>query len=253
MNVISLDLYFFLVLLMPVTALLLRLCWQERDADLIRRQRIQDAFCMGLVLGLTVAAYSGYFICWGIGACVAAGFSIHRCRLPLRAGDHPRRFVLLPIGIVLTLAAFIPLLYLAKTGDQKAAIEKNEQAAQDAIFKLFERIKSDAPKAPTTVDTKGLFEEPAPYKLEVRFTKTWDKKDSFYICATPTHYGDKNPLQFALLGFLNKEVQASGTHCYVLEESGVLLTKDSGGVVSEDREEMKTWRILQIGRGTQGK
>ncbi|MDF1666442.1 MAG: hypothetical protein P1V97_32130 [Planctomycetota bacterium] len=248
MNVISLDLYIFLALLMPITALFLRLSWQERDEDLIRRQRIQDAFCMGLVLGLTIAAYSGYFICWGIGACVAAGYSIHRCRLPLRAGDHSRRYVLAPLGIAMTLAAFIPLLYLAKTGDQKAEVKMNEIAAIQAVFKVFDRIKED-PKNPITVDTKGLFSDPAPYKLEVRFTKTWDKKDSYYICAIPKRYGDKNPLQFAVLSFLNEKVGPTGMNCYVLEASGVLLTKDTGGVVSEDREEMKSWRILQIGKG----
>lgn len=253
MNVISLDLYVALVLLMPLTALFLRLSWQEREDALVRSQRVQDAFCMGLVLGLTIAAHSGYFICWGIGACVAAGFSIHRCRLPLRAGDHPRRFVLAPLGIALTLAAFIPLLYLAKTGDPTAAIKKNEQDAQEAVFKLFETIKKDHLKDPTAVDTQGLFNEPAPYKLEIRYTKTWDKKDSFYICAIPVRYGAKNPLQFAVLGFLNTELQATGTHCYVLEASGVLLTKDTGGIVSENREEMKSWRILQVGRGKRAK
>ena len=248
MNVICLDLYFLLVLLMPISALFLRLGWKERDDRLIRSQRLQDLFCMGLVVGLTIAACSGFFICWGIGACVSAGFSIHRSRLPFRAGDQSRRFVLGPLGIVLALAALIPLLYFAKTTDPKGLLRANEQIAQTAVYKLFERVQKSKLKNPAETDTSALFKDPAPYKVEIRPTKTWDKKDSFYICATPVRYGQKNLYRFPLLSFLNSEVLATGTQSYVVEASGVLLTKDSGGVVSEDREQMKLWRILQIGK-----
>lgn len=246
MNIISLDLYVILLILMPINAFFLRMSWRERDEELIKRQRLQDIFCMALVAGLTYTAYSGYFICWGIGACVAAGFSIHRGRLPFRAGEQSCRYILTPLGIAMTLAAFIPLLYLAKTGDRQASIQRNEEAAVKAGFKLFERIK-EKPENPTQVSITGLLPEPAPYHFEVRATKTWDKKDSFYICVTPRRYGDKNAFRFALLPSFDTEYLVTGTHSFVIEASGVLLKKDSGGTVSKDREDMKSWRIVQVG------
>jgi hypothetical protein len=244
MSVVLIDVYLLLLCLMPVTALFMRLGWGQRDGELIYYQRIQDLVCHLLAIGLSVAAVVGYDFCWGIALCVAAGYCIHRSRLPLLKGQHPRRFILAAVGLLLSLACFIPLLYVGKTGDAGAAIGLHEESARKAVYRALERMLKKPPSA-LEARVDGLFSGFAPYKVRVHATKTWDNKDSFYISAIPVRYGKERALRFGLFPSLNDRFFASGTSCYVLEVNGVLLAKDSGGVLPKSREELKTWRVVQ--------
>jgi hypothetical protein len=242
MNVILVEVYFILLLLMPITGMIMRLGWGERSDALIGKQRRQDLICYLIVGALTGAAIYGFFLAWGMGVCVAGGFCFHRSRLPLLVGKHPRRFWLSPLGLALSAATFIPIFYFAKTTDPKAGIKQNEKLTQDVMYRVVEDMKkSPLPFGPIP---SAYFSETAPYKVFIRKAITWDKKPTFYVEAVPRRYGKQNQTRFVLLEPL-KALMNTGVQSYVLEASGILLTKDTQGKVIASREELKLWAILQ--------